>query len=191
MEKRKQHFIQLTKPWWHRLYNIALQHTGNASTAEDWSQETLLRAWKDFAKLQDDIAIYAWLLTILDRVIIDDKRRSSRRNQIAPVIMVDDEILHMHACSTAGPFNKMMEQSEQGQLQKAIQQLPDDFRRVVLLRDLETFSYKEIAEILDIAQGTVMSRLSRGRRLLASILLKKAPEISENYQIKSSNPKNT
>lgn len=165
-------FIKLTEPWWHRLYNVAIRHTGHGAIAEDWVQETLLRAWKDFEQLQDNIAIYAWLLKILDRVIADDQRRSARRNQIAPVITVDDENLAAHPCSAPGPFQQTLTRNNHQQLQQAIEQLPDEFRAVVLLRDVEGLSYSELSQILNIAKGTVMSRLSRGRRLLASIILK-------------------
>jgi RNA polymerase sigma-70 factor (ECF subfamily) len=165
-------FIKLTEPWWQRLYNVALRHTGQAAIAEDWIQETLLRAWKDFGQLQENIAIYAWLLKILDRVIADDQRRNARRNQIAPVITVDDQNLAAHPCAAPGPFQQTLTRNNQQQLQQAIAQLPDEFRAVVLLRDVEGLSYSEVSQILNIAKGTVMSRLSRGRRLLASSILK-------------------
>jgi len=140
--------------------------------AQDWSQETLLRAWKDFVQLKDHRVVYAWLLKILNRVIADDIRRTSRRNQIAPVINVDDDNITAHPCSAPGPFAQTLAQQSQTQLQLAILQLPDDFRTVILLRDTEGMSYDEIANTLELVKGTVMSRLSRGRRLLSSYLLK-------------------
>lgn len=167
----KLEFIQLTEPWWHRLYNIALSYSQNRDIAEDWCQETLLRAWKDFMSLQEHVAIYAWLLKILDRVIADDKRRSIRRNQIAPVILVDDVQLLAHPCSAAEPFKQLVNQQNHRQITHAINQLPDEFRQVILLRDIDGLSYIDIATILELAKGTVMSRLSRGRRLLSRTIM--------------------
>jgi len=175
----KHKFIQLTEPFWHRLYNIALGYSQDRDVAEDWCQETLLRAWKNFTALQEHVAVYAWLLKILDRVVADDKRRSIRRNQIAPVILVDDVKLLSHPCSAAEPFKQLVSQQNHQQIMLAIQQLPDEFRQVVLLRDIDGLSYCEIADILELAKGTIMSRLSRGRRLLSSIIIKEQEKLTQ------------
>lgn len=169
---KQKNFQRLTHPWRNRLYGVALRQTSTRHIAEDWVQETLLRAWKDFAQLSDGIAIYAWLLKILDHVIADDRRKEKRRYQLAPIITVDDEDLLSHPCSSPGPFENMLHQQESEQLNESIESLPDEFRRVVLLRDIEGLSYNEVSYILDIPKGTVMSRLSRGRRILASTLIK-------------------
>lgn len=174
---KQKHFGQLTQPWRDRLYGVALRQSSTQHMAEDWVQETLLRAWKDFAQLSEGIAIYAWLLKILDHVIADDRRKEKRRYQLAPIVTVDDEALLSYPCSSPGPFENMLQQQESKQLNESIESLPDEFRRVVLLRDIEGLSYSEVSYILDIPKGTVMSRLSRGRRILASALIK--------YEIKS------
>jgi len=171
IDKQKR-FSQLTHPWRDRLYGVALRQTITRQLAEDWVQETLLRAWKDFSQLDEGIAIYAWLLKILDHVIADDRRKEKRRHQLAPVIAVDDLDLLSHPCSAPGPFENMLRQQQSEQLTESIENLPEEFRRVVMLRDIEGLSYNEVAYILDIATGTVMSRLSRGRRILASTLIK-------------------
>jgi len=170
--KRQQHFQQLTRPWRDRLFSIALRQTGKTDTAENWTQETLLRAWRDFDRLTDEIAVYAWLLKILDHVIADDSRRDARRQLLAPVVAVDDELLQQHASAAPGPFEQAVQQQTDEQLTMAIRSLPGEFCSVILLRDIEGLSYLEIASILDIPKGTVMSRLSRGRRLLATTLIK-------------------
>jgi len=169
----QQAFQQLTRPWRDRLFAVALRQANTKATAEDWVQETLLRAWRDFARLNEKISVYAWLLKILDHVIADDIRRSSRRNKLAPVVTTDDLFLQDQPCASPGPFEKTLQQQTDEQLTAAINSLPDEFSRTILLRDIEGLSYREVADILDIPQGTVMSRLSRGRRLLATALIKK------------------
>ncbi len=169
--RRQQHFQQLTRPWRERLFGVAMRRADTPAAAEDWLQETLLRAWRDFDHLSDDIAIYAWLLKILDHVIADDSRRCSRRHQLAPVVAADDLFLQQQPSAVPGPFEQTLQQQTDEQLTTAINALPNAFCRVVILRDIEGLSYRQVANILEIPQGTVMSRLSRGRRLLATILL--------------------
>jgi len=170
--RKEQHFQQLTRPWRERLYGVALRQAGACQLAEDWTQETLLRAWRNFSQLEDAIAVYAWLLKILDRVIADDTRREARRRQLAPIIAVDDAQLQTHACASPGPFEQTLQQQTHAQVTDAIHKLPEGFRQVVILRDMEGLSYRDIAGILDLPQGTIMSRLSRGRRMLAKTLIR-------------------
>ena len=188
LDKQKR-FHQLTYPWRDRLYGVALRQSNTQQTAEDWVQETLLRAWKDFNQLVDGIAIYSWLLKILDHVVADDRRKEKRRNQLAPVITVDDKDLFSHPSSAPGPFENMLLQQESELLSKSIENLPNDFRKVVMLRDIEGLSYNEISYVLDIPKGTVMSRLSRGRRILASELIKSNDNqnCESNTKIQSNN----
>ena len=169
---KQQRFQKLTRPWRDRLLGVALRKADTSTTAEDWVQEALLRAWRGFDALADNVAIYAWLLKILDHVIADDIRRVTRRHQIAPVVLTEDSVLQQHCCADPGPFEQALQRQTDQQMSDAIKSLPDEFCSVILLRDIEGLSYREISEVLDIPQGTVMSRLSRGRRLLASILIK-------------------
>ncbi|UTW11577.1 RNA polymerase sigma factor [Marinobacterium rhizophilum] len=171
--RQKQQFQSLTRPWRDRLFSVARRQTRSQDIAEDWIQETLLRAWRDFDQLTDTVAVYAWLLRILNRVVADDNRRDARRHRLAPMLMInDDNLLQDHPCAAPGPFEQIMQNQSDEQVIAAIQALPDAFRQVVMLRDIEGLSYQDLGLALDLPSGTVMSRLSRGRRLLAGLLIK-------------------
>lgn len=170
--QKKQRFQSLTRPWRGRLLGAALRRADNHDEAEDWVQETLLRGWRDFNNLSDEIAVYAWLLKILNHVIADDLRRHVRRHRLAPIISTEDSFLVEQSSAALGPFEQTVQQQSSEQMLLAIKSLPDEFSSVILLRDIEGLSYQEVSEVLDIAKGTVMSRLSRGRRLLATTLIK-------------------
>lgn len=131
-----------------------------------------MRAWRDFDQVRKEQAVYAWLLKILDRVIAEDMRRDTRRRQLAPVINADDVFFQSLPSAEPGPFEAMLKEQTEAQINQAIDALPDEFRKAIILRDIEGLSYREIAYVLEIPQGTVMSRLSRGRRLLAEQLIK-------------------
>ena len=170
----RQQFDTLVRPWRYRLYGVALRQAPSLEMAEDWTQETLLRAWRDFSQLGDHVAVYAWLLKILNRVVADCYRRDGRRHQLAPVVTTEDPVLNEHPCAAPGPYEQALKSQTDAHVMAAIQALPDTFRQVILLRDFEGFSYQDIGQIMDLAPGTVMSRLSRGRRLLAERLIKAA-----------------
>ncbi|WP_456447280.1 RNA polymerase sigma factor [Thiolapillus sp.] len=172
--KRQEKFQRLVRPWQDRLYAVALRRSGNSAVAEDRVQDALLRAWRDFDALADEISVYAWLLKILDHVSADEHRRDQRRQQLAPVISTGEPLLQKHPCAAPGPFEQTLQGQQHEQLLAAVESLPDDFAMVVMLRDIEGLSYRDIAQVLEIPKGTVMSRLSRGRRLLARLLLKQA-----------------
>ncbi|WP_198263014.1 RNA polymerase sigma factor [sulfur-oxidizing endosymbiont of Gigantopelta aegis] len=171
LAQQQQRFEHLTRPWRDRLWGVALRRTEVRSKAEDWVQETLLRAWRDFSRLEDNIAIFAWLLKILDHVIADDIRRETRRHQLAPMQSTEALLLQEQSSLSPGPFEAVLQAQSDEQVIKAIKSLSDEYSAVILLRDIEGLSYKEVAEILNIPPGTVMSRLSRGRRLLAASML--------------------
>src|SRR6478736_3013569 len=120
------------------LYSAALRMTRNASDAEDLVQETYLKAYRGFGGFQEGTNLKAWLYRILTNTFINSYRAKKRRPDDTQLDEVKD----------------------------ASEGLPENFRLAVLLADVEGFSYKEIAQILDIPIGTVMSRLHRGRKAL-------------------------
>ncbi len=165
-------------PYLDALYNTAYRMSRNAEDAEDLVQETYLKAYKNFDKFETGTNLKAWLFKIMKNTFIN----SYRKKQLVPPqsdfadieesfeSQVSDEVTRQ----IKNPETELLENVLDEDVQRALDSLPQDYRMVVLLADLEGFSYKEIAEILEIPQGTVMSRLYRGRRLLEDALLRYA-----------------
>jgi len=147
-------------PHMRSLYGTAYRLTRNAADAEDLVQETLLRAYRAFAGYTPDTNIRAWLYTILYRVRADHYRRVSRSPRT--VELVDE------GPAVPAPQERLAQGQED--LARALEALPECFRAAVLLRDVQDFSYDEIAAILDVPIGTVMSRIHRGRGQLRRAL---------------------
>jgi RNA polymerase sigma-70 factor (ECF subfamily) len=139
------------------LYAASYRLTGRAQDAEDLVQETYLRAYRAFERYTPGTNIRGWLFTILYRVRTDDLRRAACR--VATVSLL---------CEPAGRTGEAPFESED--LERALLGLPEGYRAAVLLRDLEGFSYQEIARMLQLPIGTVMSRLHRSRAMLRSAL---------------------
>lgn len=139
--------------------------TRNVHDAEDLVQETFLRAYRGFHRFEPGTNIRAWLFTILHRARTDAFRRAGRSPQT--VEMVDD--------GPAVPAPQEALASGAEDIERALATLPEVFRVAVVLRDVEELSYDEIAGVLDIPIGTVMSRIHRGRALLRAALSKRTP----------------
>ena len=148
-------FADQAMPLMTSLYAAALRMTRNPADAEDLVQETYLRALRSFGNYAPGTNVRAWLFTILHRARVDALRRGGRR--LATVELQEGD----------GPASPAPQESfVLGGLERAIGALPEALRSAVLLRDVEGFSYREIAEILEVPVGTVMSRLHRGRAAL-------------------------
>ena len=146
------------------LYGAAMRLTRNPADAEDLVQETYVKAFRFSGQFERGTNLKAWLHTILHNTFLNLRRRAGR-NPVA----VDSEIVERSADDgdrVETPEQILMRDTLSVDLQRAIDSLPEVFRQAVRLRDVEEFSYAEIAEMLSIARGTVMSRISRGRRML-------------------------
>ena len=158
------------------LYSAALRMTRNASDAEDLVQETYLKAYRAFGSFQEGTNLKAWLYRILTNTFINSYRARRRRPEQAELDDVEDLYLYrrlggLEAVSAGrSAEEEVLEHFTEGEVKAAVESLPEQFRMAVLLADVEGFSYKEIAEILDVPIGTVMSRLHRGRRALQKAL---------------------
>jgi RNA polymerase sigma-70 factor (ECF subfamily) len=156
------------------MYAGALRLTRNAADGEDLLQETYLRAYRGFGTFREGTNLRAWLYRILTNAFINIYRKRQREPQTVP----DEEVPEWYLYDRLGgegaeasAETEVLESLPDEDVQEALAALPDQFRLAVLLADVEGFSYKEIAEILDIPIGTVMSRLHRGRRALEKRLV--------------------
>src|SRR5271154_5676202 len=158
------------------LYTAALRMTRNPSDAEDLVQETFLKAYRAFASFEAGTNLKAWLYRILTNSYINTYRAKSRRPEIADVEDVEDLYLYRRLSGNEGAGlgrsaeDEALDSFTDDEVKGALESLPETFRMAVLLADVEGFSYKEIASIMDIPVGTVMSRLHRGRRALEKAL---------------------
>ena len=146
------------------LYGTAMRLTRNAADAEDLVQDTYLKAFRASGQFQRGTNLKAWLFTILHNTF-RNRRRDAGRNPIE----VDSEVVELamdHASLDQSPEALLSRATLDADLQAALDALPDAFRQAVWLRDVEEFSYAEIARMAGVPIGTVMSRISRGRRLL-------------------------
>jgi RNA polymerase sigma-70 factor (ECF subfamily) len=157
---RDQRFEAEALPHLRSLYGTAYRLTRNAHDAEDLVQETFLRAYRAFDGFTPGSNIRAWLYTIMHRVRLDAFRRSRRSPRT--VEMTDE------GPSVPAPQDALAQGGED--LERALAALPEAFRDAVVLRDVEDLSYQEIARVLDVPIGTVMSRIHRGRALLRTAL---------------------
>jgi RNA polymerase sigma-70 factor (ECF subfamily) len=146
------------------LYGTALRLTRHPADAEDLVQDTFLKAFRAQAQFQRGTNLKAWLFTILHNTF-----RNMRRHDARSPVDVDSETVERAADLVAEdhtPEQLLTRATLDADLQAALDSIPDAFRQAVWLRDVEEFSYAEIARILGVPIGTVMSRISRGRRML-------------------------
>ncbi len=165
-------FADQAMPLMDGLYSAALRMTRNPADAEDLVQETYLKAYRAFHTFQEGTNLKAWLYRILTNTYINTYRAKKRRPDETDLDEVDDLYLYRRLGglegATAGRSaeEELLDHLTSDEVKEALEALPEQFRMAVLLADVEGFAYKEIAEILDIPIGTVMSRLHRGRKAM-------------------------
>ncbi|MGH9265745.1 MAG: sigma-70 family RNA polymerase sigma factor [Acidimicrobiales bacterium] len=165
-------FTELAMEHMPSLYTAALRMTRNPPDAEDLVQETYLKAYRAFGSFTEGTNLKAWLYRILTNTYINTYRAKKRRPEESDIDDLENFYLYRRLGglegATAGRSaeDEVLDHFTETEVKEAIEALPEQFRMAVLLGDVEGFSYKEIAEILDVPIGTVMSRLHRGRRAL-------------------------
>jgi RNA polymerase sigma-70 factor (ECF subfamily) len=175
----RERFEREVLPLLPNLYSAALRMTRNPADAEDLVQETYLRAYRGFSGFEEGTNLRAWMYRILTNTFINSYRKKQRE----PVTVQEDDLDEWYLYDKLGGSGvepsaeaEVIRSMPDEDVQKALEALPEGFRLAVLLADVEGFSYKEIAEILGIPIGTVMSRLHRGRRALEKALWERVRE---------------
>jgi RNA polymerase sigma-70 factor (ECF subfamily) len=153
-----------------RIFNLAYRFTSSIDAAEDLTQEVFIRIYKtldQYDAKQGDLS--NWLMRLARNLIIDDYRHRQRNPQNTMADDVDEHAYHLRSAGTSA--HKELERRElAAQVQEGIDKLPSDLRTCVILRDIEEMTYQEIVDVLQIPEGTVKSRINRGRIELAKIL---------------------
>ena len=153
------------------LYRTGLRMTRSEAEAEDLVQETYIKAFRHREQFTPGTNLKAWLFRILTNTFINQYRRKAARPETTELDDVDESILYRHmrdvspGSASPDPAAALIDNTLSSEVTEALESLPEKFRTTVLL-DVEGFSYKEIAQLLDIPIGTVMSRLHRGRKFL-------------------------
>lgn len=165
-------------PLTNSLYGAALRMSGNPPDAEDLVQETYLRAFRAWDQFEPGTNLKAWLFRILTNLYISQYRRRQREPQVVAAAAAEEFDLYTslvdRRSASESAETVALDQMIDTDIKRALDGLPESFRTVVVLADVEGFSYREIAEMVGVPIGTVMSRLHRGRKALQKALMGKA-----------------
>lgn len=185
-----------------QLYSAAMRMTRNRADAEDLVQEAYLKGFRSFHTFKEGTNLRAWLFRILTNTYINKYRKKQRSFDESDLGDIEDLYLYKRMGSFEDPSigrsaeESLMEMLPDDEVKQALEILPENFRMPVILADVQGFAYKEIAEILDIPIGTVMSRLHRGRKQMQKALhdyaiergLRRAEPDDESSTVSSTQP---
>lgn len=189
---KQKEFSKLIEPHLNSLYSTALRMTHNQNDAEDLVQDTLYKAFRALDQFQKDTNFRAWVFRILVNTFITAYRKAIKQPQKVSYDDLEEFFLYKRLDETVSlqetSKEDFLENIFDDDIKVALENLPYQFRLVVLLCDVEGFSYNEIANIIDAPLGTVMSRLYRGRKLLQRYLwnyAKKRGYIKDDFKEKA------
>ncbi|WP_020403722.1 sigma-70 family RNA polymerase sigma factor [Gracilimonas tropica] len=174
--KKQKDFDEEIIPHMDALYNFALRLTSDPNDAEDLVQDTIVKAYRFFSSYEKGTNAKAWMFRILKNSFINNYRKNSKKPSQVDYDEVSSyyESVRAERTETSDLENLMFREMMDDDLSEALTRLPEDFRTVVLLCDVEGYTYEEIANMLDVPIGTIRSRLHRGRNLLKTELLEYA-----------------
>ena len=170
--QKQEDFEEEIVPHLDAMYNFALRLTSDPSDAEDLVQDTIDKAFRFFSSYEKVTNAKAWLFRILKNSYINNYRKQSKQPNQVDYDEVSEfyETIRADRTDTSDLEDKMFRELVDDDISQALEELPEDFRTVVLLCDVEGFTYEEIANMLDVPIGTIRSRLHRGRNLLKAQL---------------------
>lgn len=171
--QKQQEFNEEIIPHLDALYNFGLRLTSDPNDAEDLVQDTIVKAYRFFSSYEKGTNAKAWLFRILKNSYINNYRKKSKKPQEVDYDEVATfyETIRAERTETSDLEDKMFRELIDDDISNALDEIPEDFRTVVLLCDVEDFTYEEIANMLDVPIGTIRSRLHRGRNLLKAQLM--------------------
>ena len=169
LSKENAAWEQLVARFRRRVFHISYKFTGKHDQAEDLTQEIFLKLWKSLDKFNRDADFSTWLSSVARNYCIDHYRASKREKEV----VVEDLVAFDLAPSSFGnPHSALEDQDRRSLLRRGLDQLPDKLRQAVVLRDLQGMTYHEMADLLQLPEGTVKSRINRGREELMRLLLR-------------------
>ena len=180
VEQRRKRFEADALQYMNQLYSAALRYTKNPSDAQDLVQDTFAKAYVSFHQFEPGTNLKAWLYRILTTTFINTYRKDQRRPQLSDQELEDWQIADASSHTSdqgKSAEDVVLENLPDSDIKRALAEIPEEFRIAVYLADVEGFSYKEIAEIVGVPTGTVMSRLHRGRKQLREKLTDYAREL--------------
>ena len=179
-EQRRKRFEADALQYMNQLYSAALRYTKNPADAQDLVQDTYAKAFVSFHQFEPGTNLKAWLYRILTTTFINTYRKDQRRPQLSDQELEDWQIADASSHTSdqgKSAEDVALENLPDSDIKRALAEIPEEFRIAVYLADVEGFSYKEIAEIVGVPTGTVMSRLHRGRKQLREKLTDYAREL--------------
>ena len=171
-EGQEHAFEQLVRRYQKGIYNLTLRMTGNADDAYDLAQETFLRAWRNLAAFQFDSAFSTWLYRIATNLCIDFLRKQKRGKVISLQSVQEQTEQELPLPDPKpGPEMLVLQKEHQAAVADALQALEPDYRMALTMRVIDGLSYQQIAEALELKEGTVKSRIARAREKMRQKLL--------------------